>query len=238
MYQLAGTINTIMVFISLIGVFSQLRVIWQRKHDPHIPQSTDLLSLNQFCVSFLAYYSFFIYGYSVTPFNHFMVWPRLLAATMILLILLEIMLDRKTKSSHVVFIVALASLVIGLVGLMFNQQFNDVGKQVSAALIVTITICLAQGYYHQIMLIVRNQRTGAVDIKMSQFIFMMDLSTIAFALTMPITQSWPLILLASVSGITKLIIMYLFRWLRINQSTTKEYKLNQSVTYTNNTINL
>lgn len=47
---------------------------------------------------------------------------------------------------------------------------------------------------------------------MSQFILMMDITTIGFALTMGFAQGWPLIVLASVSAITKLIIMYLFHW--------------------------
>jgi len=47
---------------------------------------------------------------------------------------------------------------------------------------------------------------------MSQFILMMDVSTIAFALSMSLANGWPLLLLATVSGITKLIIMALFRW--------------------------
>ena len=214
MHQLTGTINAIMVFVSLIGVLSQLRLIWLRKRDLSINHSTDVLSLNQFSVSFLAYYSFFIYGYSVTPLNHFMVWPRLIAAALILLVLVEIDLDRKTRSTKIVLLSAIVAMVIGLIGLVLNQQFNDVGKQISTFLIVTITLFLAQGYCHQIALIVRKRSTGAIAIKMSQFIFLMDLSTIAFALTMPLAQSWPLIFLASVSATTKLIIMYLFRWVK------------------------
>jgi uncharacterized protein with PQ loop repeat len=204
-----------MVFVSLIGVFCQLRAIWRRKSDPQVTHSTDLLSLNQFSVSFLAYFSFFIYGFSVNPFNHFMVWPRLIAASLVLLILLEIFKDRKNRSSQIVFSVALTSLLTGLAGLMFNEQINDVGKQISTTLIVTITLFLIQGYYHQIMLIIRNRRTGAVDLRMNQFILAMDVSTIAFALSMPLNESWPLICLATASGITKLVIMYLFRWVDI-----------------------
>lgn len=51
---------------------------------------------------------------------------------------------------------------------------------------------------------------------MSQFILMMDISTIAFAFAMGLSNGWPLLLLATVSGITKLIIMWLFRWEKIS----------------------
>jgi len=44
-------------------------------------------------------------------------------------------------------------------------------------------VLLAQSYGHQIKIIINAGDTAAVDIKMSQFIFMMDISTIAFALS-------------------------------------------------------
>ncbi len=219
MYQLAGSINTIMIFVSLLGVFAQLKLVWQRKKNgqlnPEIGRPTELLSLNQFSVSFLAYFSFFVYGYSITPFNHFIVWPRLIASLLVMWILFEILRDRKTRSTRVMFSMSIVCLIAGLIGLIFNQQFDDSGKTISSVLIVTITAFLAQGYFHQIKLIIQNRQTGAVSIRMSQFILLMDLSTIAFALTMPLSDSWPLMLLAVVSGITKLVIMYLFRWVRV-----------------------
>jgi hypothetical protein len=214
MYQLTGSINTLMIFVSLIGVWSQLRLIWQRKKDSNIEHSTELLSLNQFSVSFLAYFSFFVYGYSITPFNHFIVWPRLIASILVVFVLFEVYRDRSNTRSKVVLGFSLLCLLIGLMGLAFSQQIEDVGKSISTTLIVLITLFLAQGYYHQIRLIINNGHTGAVSIRMSQFIFLMDLSTIAFALTMPLADGWPLIFLATVSGITKLVIMYLFRWVQ------------------------
>jgi hypothetical protein len=219
MYQLAGSINTIMIFVSLLGVFAQLKLVWQRKKDaqlkPEIGRPTELLSLNQFSVSFLAYFSFFIHGYSISPFNHFIVWPRLIASLLVMWILFEIFRDRKTRSTQVVFGLSITCLLAGFVGLMFSGQIDGSSKTISTTLIVTITAFLAQGYYHQIKLIIQNRQTGAVAIRMSQFILLMDLSTIGFALTMPLGDSWPLMLLAVVSGITKLVIMYLFRWVRL-----------------------
>lgn len=87
-----------------------------------------------------------------------------------------------------------------------------------AAMIVIITIFLAQGYIHQIMLILKLGSTSALDIKMSQLILLMDFSTIAFALVMGLEDGWPLLLLAVVSASTKIIILYLFRWVRISKS--------------------
>jgi len=105
---------------------------------------------------------------------------------------------------------------LGFFGLALNETYAAHSKQVSTILILTITLLLAQGYSHQIKLILSSGHTGAIDIRMSQFILMMDFSTIAFAISMGLSQGWPLIVLATISGITKVIIMYLFRWARIS----------------------
>lgn len=68
------------------------------------------------------------------------------------------------------------------------------------------------------MLVLKLGSTGALDIKMSQLILLMDFSTIAFAFVMGLEAGWPLLLLAVVSASTKIIILYLFRWVRISKS--------------------
>lgn len=215
-YNFFGAVNTVFIFISLYGVLSQVSMIWRRKQ--HVPNggATELLSINQFTVSYLAYFSFFIYGYSIEPFNHYIVWPRLIATLLVGAILYEIWLDRKTKSSFYVLLVALLFFCFGIIGLFFGETFTDEGRYVSTTLILIISLLIAQGYYHQIKLILQSGSTGAVDLKMSQFIFMMDISTIAFALTMGLKTGWPLMVLAITSGITKVVIMYLFRWVQIS----------------------
>lgn len=216
-YNIAGTVNTVFIFVSLYGVFSQLRTIWRRKanSDDNV-RPTELLSLNQLTVSYLAYLSFFVYGYSIVPFNHYIVWPRLIASVLVLRIIMEILLDRKSAKSAVSFAVATISLILAFVGLFFGETISDEGKLISTTIILVVSVLIAQGYYHQIRLIYKSGNTGAVDLKMSQFIFMMDISTIVFALSMGLAEGWPLLILAVTSGVTKLIIMYLFRW--VNKS--------------------
>ncbi len=220
-YNIFGSINTIFIFISLIGVFSQLRKIWRRKKCESSKQNAaELLSLNQFSVSFLAYFSFFVYGYSIEPFNHYIVWPRLIASTLVWLILFEIWQDRRNMTTSISFVTAGVIFILGGLGFFYGNTLIDESKLISTYLIVVVTLLIAQGYYHQIMLIIRSGKTGAVDLKMSQFILLMDISTIAFALSMGLELGWPLLLLAVVSAITKLAIMYSFRWVRVNQQKT------------------
>lgn len=217
LYNIFGTINTIFIIVSLYGVFSQLKTIWARKKQTDSNgRPTALLSLNQFTVSYFAYLSFFIYGYSIEPFNHYIVWPRLLASVLVSLILLEIWLDRKSTASLISVGFALLLLVVATMGLFIGETITDEGKSISTSIIVVVSALIAQGYYHQIKLIINSGSTGAVDLKMSQFIFLMDISTIAFAISMGLVLGWPLLVLAITSAITKIVIMYLFRWVKVS----------------------
>lgn len=214
-YTVAGAINTAFILLSLVGVWAQLRKVWQRRASATAGASaTDILSLNQFTVSFLAYLSFFVYGYSIQPFNHFIVWPRLLASVLVLLILREIWTDRLSRTATASLVVACVALLCALLGLVWGQRHVDEGRVLASAMIVAVTALLAQGYAHQILLIWRSGRTGAVSLRMSQLILLMDISTIVFAFAMGLRLGWPLLLLAVVSGSTKLIILWLFRWER------------------------
>lgn len=212
-YLVFGAINTTFITVSLYGVFSQLRKIWARKKKNNAQQATALLSLNQFSVSYFAYLSFFIYGYSIEPFNHFIVWPRLIASLLVLIILVEIYKDRQSASALSSLIFSCVAFVFAICGLFAGETIVDQGRAISTTIILVVSALIAQGYYHQILLIVRSGSTGAVDLRMSQFILMMDISTIAFALSMGLKEGWPLMVLAITSAITKLIIMYLFRWI-------------------------
>lgn len=225
-YNIAGTVNTAFILLSLLGVGAQFRLVRNRRERADATDSaTAVLSLNQFAVSFLAYLSFFIYGYSVTPFNHFIVWPRLLASVLVMAILVEIWRDRRSRSATICLLAALLLMTCALAGLACGNRHVDEGRVVASAMIVVITALLAQGYAHQILLILRNGHTGAVSLRMSQLILLMDLSTIVFAAAMGLRMGWPLLLLAVVSGSTKLVILYLFRWQRSAQADSRRRRL-------------
>jgi uncharacterized protein with PQ loop repeat len=220
LYALTGSLNSLFIVVSLLGLWSQLQKIWRRKHDAGIGagKTTDILSINQFTVSFLAYCAFFVYGYSITPFNHYIVWPRLIASLIALAILYEIARDRHSLASRNALLACALLLCAGVAGLAFGPTFSDEKRVISQSLIVAVTVLLAQGYAHQIRLIWRSGKTGAVSLKMSQFILAMDISTIFFACVMGLATGWPLLLLACVSATTKLIIMWLFRWEEISHA--------------------
>ena len=59
-------------------------------------------------------------------------------------------------------------------------------------------------------------QANRVSLRLHQFFLLKDLSTIAFALAMGLASGWPLLLLSSVSGITKLATMWHFRCARLS----------------------
>jgi hypothetical protein len=220
-YHITGLISSVIFLLTVGGLWSQLQFVWQRRREfprDQFPamRATAILSLNQFGSSFLAFFSFFLYGLCLQPFNHYLVWPRLVASLLTLAVLYEIMRDRRGWLSSLAFVICAALIVIAPGLLLLNPPVMAWGRRISQLLIVGVTVVLAQGYLHQVVLIRQSGQTGAVSLRLHQFFFIKDASTIAFAMAMGLASGWPLLLLSSVSGITKLATMWHFRWARLS----------------------
>jgi len=224
-YHVTGLISAVIFLLTLGGLWSQLGLIFERKRNfekGDLPQRpTAILSLNQFVSSFLAFFAFFLYGACLKPFNHYLVWPRLAATLLTLIILFEMLRDRQDAQSVVSFTVCVGLLVGAPAILLFNPAAARSGKLLSQALIVGVTAILAQGYLHQVLLIRRTGQTGAVSLRMHQFFLIKDLSTIVFAFTMGIAAGWPVLLLSTVSALTKIVTIWHFRWVRLSPEAEK-----------------
>jgi len=219
-YHITGIVSSIIFLLTIAGLWSQLRFIYLRKRSPALGDGlrapTAVLSLNQFVSSFLAFFSFFVYGACLARFNHYLVWTRLAASLLTLLVLLEIMLDRKSAGSVASFAACFLLLLMVPALLAWNPRLAASGRTASQGLIVLVTIVLAQGYLHQVLLMRQTGRTGAVSLRMHQCFLLKDVATVAFAMTMGLAAGWPLLLLSTVSGITKAITLWHFRWVRIS----------------------
>jgi len=212
-YELAGALNTACVLLGVYGVWLQIRKIHERRQ-AGLQHPADILSLNSFATSFVASWSFFVYGYSIEPFNHVLVWPRLAAFLLHLAVLYEIQRDRRSALSIGVFLTATVLAFAGLAGLAFAPVIAEDARRLAQILVVVITVLLIQGNCHQIALIWRSGHTGAVSIRMNQFYLTMDASGILFGLAMGIASGWPLVLMSATSAIPKLVILWLFRSVR------------------------
>ena len=219
-YHITGIISALIFLLTIGGLWTQCLLIFTRKEKFASGQlaqrPTAILSLNQFVSSFLAFFSFFLYGACLQRFNHYLVWPRLVASLLTLIVLYEIMRDRRDFSAVASFSLCAAFLLATPAFLMIHPASAESARIASEVLIVIATVVLAQGYLHQVAVIRESGVTGAVSLRMHQFFLLKDLSTIAFALTMGLVAGWPLLLLSTVSAITKIITLWHFRWVRLS----------------------
>ena len=219
-YHITGLISSAVFLLTIGGLWAQLGLVWQRKqsatNDTTQERPTAVLSVNQFVSSYLAFFSFFLYGACLERFNHYLVWPRLAASLLTLAVLFEIERDRRDRVATFAFVLCAALLVGAPLGLVTIPGAAEWGRTVSQTLIVIVTVILAQGYLHQVLMIRQTGRTGGVSARLHQFFFWKDISTIAFALSMGTSTGWPLMLLSTVSAATKLVTLWHFRWVRLS----------------------
>src|SRR5882762_5360007 len=125
-YHITGLISAAIFLLTVGGLWSQLKFIFDRKRTiaagDLAQRPTAILSLNQFVSSFLAFFSFFLYGACLQRFNHYLVWPRLLACLLTLAVLYEILRDRRDALSILSFSLCVGLLVAAPAVLLFNPR--------------------------------------------------------------------------------------------------------------------
>ena len=192
-YHVAGAINAALFVLSLAGVVAQLTRIWRRRDhraDASRGRRTAVLSLNYFSVSFLAYYAFFMYGYCIRPFNHYLVWPRLAGCVLLLVVLGEIVRDRADRISAAAFAIASAFFAGSIVFLALSPPIVLKAQALPQGLSLIAAALIAQSLVHQIFLIRQSGYPGAVSPTLHLFTGTKDASTFAFGLAMGSSTGW------------------------------------------------
>jgi hypothetical protein len=220
-YHFSGLISALFVVLSLTGLALQVRFIWRRKRDFRKGQLVDerptsILSLNRFSTSFLAFYSMLMYGFCLVRLNHYLVWPRVIALCLLLIILYEIRFDRKDKSSTVVFGLATGFAVFAVILPMLGMRVAVHDAGVSLFLVLSSALLLAQGATHQIVRIRCSGRTGALSLPMHQLFFLKDISSMIFGAVMGFKDGWPVLVFHGVSMTVQCTTMWHFRWVRVS----------------------
>lgn len=220
-YHITGSVSAFIFLLTIGGLWAQLSLVWQRRRQADRAgnaneKPTAVLSVNQFVSSFLAFFSFYLYGACLERFNHYLVWPRLAAAILTLAVLFEIVRDRRDPLSFVSLVGCSFLLIAASFALLFVPGAAEWGRTFSGSLIVVVTAILAQGYLHQVVVIRRTGTTGGVSAKLHQFFLWKDIATMAFAATMGFASGWPVMLMSVVSGLTKVITLWHFRWVRLS----------------------
>ncbi len=95
-----------------------------------------------------------------------------------------------------------------------KPELRELVRTFSQVMIVVITLIMFQGYSHQVLLLFRQRRIGAVSWRLHSTFLLKDVATIAFAITMGSRDGWPLLLMCGVSALTKLTILGQLIYLR------------------------
>lgn len=220
-YHITGAVSAAIFLLTIGGLWAQLRFVWQRQRRVTVDgepteRPTAVLSVNQFVSSFLAFFSFYLYGTCLERFNHYLVWPRLAASILTLAVLFEIARDRRDAIARTAFTGCAVLLTGASLVLAILPGAAEWGRTFSQGLIVVVTVILAQGYLHQVLLIRRTGGTGGVSSLLHLSFLLKDIATMAFALTMGTSTGWPVMLMSTVSAITKVVTLWHFRWVRLS----------------------
>jgi hypothetical protein len=208
-YHIAGAINGVLFLLSLTGLGVQLATIRSRVGPKRVRgHATAVLSLNYFSVSFLAYLAFFIYGFSIVPFNHYLVWPRLVGCLLVWAVILEIARDRRNAVSWI--IAGMTSLLmLGAVGFLATGGARGAAFVVGPQLLsVAATALISQSLVHQIVAVRKAGQAGAVSWVLHLLTLLKDVSTVVFGFAMGLALGWPLLLMGGASACLKGVLLW------------------------------
>jgi hypothetical protein len=217
-YHFTGTISALFFLLALLGLAAQIQKLLQRtalKRAGLLNEPvTAILTLNRFISAFLAYYSFFLYGFLIEQFNPYLVWPRLAASFLVVWVLVMIWRDRRESRSAFVAGTCSLALVVGIALLGGGVRFSVEGQLIAKILVVAASALIVQSAVHQIVVIRRSGATGAMSLAMELLVFLKDISTIAFGFVMGLATGWPLLLLCGSSALSKIVVLTHFWWAR------------------------
>ncbi|MDD9857940.1 MAG: hypothetical protein OXU96_07840 [Gammaproteobacteria bacterium] len=215
-YHLAGLASAFFVTLALSGLVMQVRFIRKRKRLYAAGQMagerpTSTISLNRFTATYLGFYALFAYGLFLEELNHYLVWPRVAALAVALLILHAIMTDRRGALPVGVFAVGAGLFVMSPLLRWFGGGLLAYSAFASQVLVVAAAALFLQGAVHQVVKIRRAGRTGGLSLPMHQLFFVKDCASIWFGFTMG-AAGWPLLLFNGVSLVMQCVLMWHFRW--------------------------
>lgn len=226
LYDFMGWMSAGTVVLSLGGIAAQLRLIWQRKAlytagdlDGQTP--TEILSLNRFSSSFIAFFAMFLYGMTMGTINGYVAFPRAIAVTLLLVILYEMQADRRDRRSRTVFYMCLGFVIASIAFCLtpYRSALSEAG--ISQAIVVATCFIFAQGATHQIMMIRKTGKTGALSVWMFSMFFLKDVFAVIFGFLMGLDHGWPVLLMHAVSLTAQSTTLYHFWWVKRSDKALK-----------------
>jgi len=213
-YYFWGVVSSALFLSAIPAIMHQLMRIWQRKklraRGELDEPATFSISVNQVFSSYIAVYSFFLFGLALDSPDPFLTYPRAVVGGLLYVVLYEIFCDRvQSRASRAAFYTATASLAVPIVFVSTGARSSDVVRAGSHVLVCVATMVMAQGGYSQFRLLSKNQARGAVSLPMHVVLYLKDLSGLIFGLQIGIA-AWSIVLMHLVNLIMRAPIIYVY----------------------------
>lgn len=208
LYHWLGSLSAALFLLTWFGLYQQIKAIESRRLAGLA--STRSLSMNQFSSSYLAFYANFIFAIALEPFNHYLFWTRIGALLLVLFVIVRIWQERSSRKNQLIVAGSVGLLLLGLVSILY-RPYPGIAQLGATSLMLIVTVILVQGTLHQCWLVYTNKTRGDLSATLFKSILIKDVSTLAFALTIPIEQAWPLLLLNGMSVVTRGLLLVLIR---------------------------
>lgn len=213
-YHVTGLISALLSTIASVGLASQARRLWQRRcsdaRDGH--WITTGLSVNRFVTSYIMFLAMYAYGAMLSPFNHYLAWPRVLGMILSLFILYQMNTDRRNLLSCIAFWGCLFLLFLANGLIYWIRPIVNPDPIIFPVIVIVICLIYLQGGLIQINLIRKVRSTGSLSKQMHVLFVCKDLSLITFALVMGRKVGWPIVLMCIVGLTVNLSTLCCFRW--------------------------
>lgn len=213
-YHMTGLISALLSTIASAGLATQAKLLWQRRRmgTNNGQTTTAVLSINRFVTSYVIFLAMYTYGAMLNPFNHYLVWPRVLGMVLSLSILFQIEADRRNTLSRIAFNGCVLLLLMSNVLIWYARPIDNPNPIVFPMIVVIVGLIYLQGGMIQINLIRKSRSTGSLSRQMHVLFVCKDISLILFAMVMGTKVGWPIFLMCAVGLTVNLSTLWCFRW--------------------------
>lgn len=213
-YHLTGLVSALLSTIASAGLAVQTRLLWQRRRQgtSNGQATSAVLSINRFVTSYIIFLAMYTYGGLLKPFNHYLVWPRVLGIVMVLSILFQIFWDRRCITSGLALGGSIATFLASILILPLIGPLENPNPIILPLLVIIVGMIYLQGGFIQINLIRRSRSTGGLSKPMHTLFVYKDLSLVIFALAMGWQTGWPILFTCAVGLSVNLSTLWYFGW--------------------------
>lgn len=209
-YHVFGLLFSALSLAAIYGVWLQLKLILSRKKETGIERgfASDNISINRTLGSYLAFYANFLLGLSFTEIDPYLASTRFLAIVLLLATFFEIFKDRQSGKAKSAFIFTSALFALSLFYGIFMRHILVDTLFFIQCFAAFSALFLIQGYIHQISVLRKTKRIGALSKKAFQMFIIKEISTLFFAATLGFSDAWSLYFMSGSLLICEIILLF------------------------------